>query len=80
MASTTVMYGRKYQKGLNAITTLAMIGFHAGAISACFFVDAGAILAALISHCIAGMLGIGMTYHRLLTHRVTRPTNGSETS
>ena len=46
-----------------------MVGFHVGAAAAFFFVDAGAILAAAILYCVAGMLGIGMGYHRLLTHR-----------
>ena len=69
MVSPTLMYGRRYQKGLNAITTIAMTIFHAGAIAALFFVDGGAILAALVLYCVAGMLGIGMGYHRLLTHR-----------
>ena len=46
-----------------------MTGFHVGAVAAFFFVDSGAILAALILYVVAGMLGIGMCYHRLLTHR-----------
>jgi stearoyl-CoA desaturase (delta-9 desaturase) len=62
-------YGRKHQKGLNLTTTIAMIGFHVGAVLAFFVVNPGAILAALILYAIAGMLGIGMGYHRLLTHR-----------
>jgi sn-1 stearoyl-lipid 9-desaturase len=69
MAATTLMYGRKYQKGVNIVTTLAMIAFHVGAIAALFFVDGGAIFCALTLYCVAGMLGIGMGYHRLLTHR-----------
>src|SRR5881396_832277 len=63
------MYGRKYQKGLNWITAIAMTGFHIGAIAALFFVTKGALLAALILYFVGGMLGIGMAYHRLLTHR-----------
>jgi stearoyl-CoA desaturase (delta-9 desaturase) len=46
-----------------------MTVFHAGAVAALFFADAGAILAALVLYVVAGMLGIGMAYHRLLTHR-----------
>src|SRR4029079_9882580 len=69
MAATTPMYGRKHQKGLNLVTTVAMIGFHAGAVAALFFIDGGAMLSALLLYCVAGMLGIGMGYHRLLTHR-----------
>ena len=37
MAATTLMYGRKHQKGLNLVTTVAMIGFHVGAVAALFF-------------------------------------------
>src|SRR5436853_7867953 len=65
----TLMYGRKYQKGMNWITATAMIAFHIGAIAALFFVTKGALLAALILFFVGGMLGIGMSYHRLLTHR-----------
>src|SRR3954467_3860612 len=63
------MYGRKYQKGLNWITATAMIAFHVLAIAAFFFITKGALLAALILYFVGGMLGIGMSYHRLLTHR-----------
>jgi len=69
MASPTLRYGRRYQKGLNWITAIAMAGFHVGAVAALFFIDYGAMLAALILYVVAGMLGIGMAYHRLLTHR-----------
>ena len=69
MAATTLLYGRKHQKGLNLVTTVAMIGFHAGAVAALFFIDGGAMFSALLLYCVAGMLGIGMGYHRLLTHR-----------
>jgi stearoyl-CoA desaturase (delta-9 desaturase) len=62
-------YGRKYHTGVNWITTTAMVGFHAGAIAALFFIDYGAILTAAVLYVVAGMLGIGMCYHRLLTHR-----------
>ena len=69
MATPPVMYGRKYQKGWNWVTTVAMTGFHVGAVAALFFIDVGAILTAAVLYCVAGMLGIGMAYHRLLTHR-----------
>ena len=67
--TTTMMYGRKNQQGVNRITAVAMTAFHAGAIAAFFFIEPGAIVAALVLYCVAGMLGIGMGYHRLLTHR-----------
>ncbi|HJR90792.1 MAG TPA: fatty acid desaturase, partial [Aeromicrobium sp.] len=42
---------------------------HVGAIAAFFYIDAGAILAAVLMWFVAGSMGIGMAYHRLLTHR-----------
>jgi stearoyl-CoA desaturase (delta-9 desaturase) len=55
--------------GTNWITVVAMVAFHAGALAAFFFIDAGAIAVAAVLWFIAGMPGIGMGYHRLLTHR-----------
>lgn len=69
MTTPSIMYGRRYQKGVNWTTAIAMGAFHAAAVAAFFFIDAGAMLAALILYFVAGMLGIGMSYHRLLTHR-----------
>jgi hypothetical protein len=69
MAQPTLMYGRKFQKGVNVITAVAMTAFHIGAIAALFYVDLGAMLTAAVLWVMAGSLGIGMAYHRLLTHR-----------
>ena len=69
MATRTLPFGRKYESGVNWITSIAMAGFHIGAVAALFFIDGGAILTAVILWIMAGMLGIGMGYHRLLTHR-----------
>ncbi len=69
MATPMLMYGRKHQHGVNWITAIAMTGFHIGAVAALFYVDVGAILTAVVLWIMAGMLGIGMGYHRLLTHR-----------
>jgi sn-1 stearoyl-lipid 9-desaturase len=63
------IYGRKNAAGLNVITFVAMTAFHIGAVAAFFFFDWGAILATLALWYISGSLGIGMGYHRLLTHR-----------
>ena len=46
-----------------------MSAFHVGAVAAFFYIDTGAILAAVLLWWISGSLGIGMGYHRLLTHR-----------
>ncbi len=69
MVTPMLMYGRRYQKGVNWITAIAMIAFHVLAVAAFFFIDPGAMLAALVLYFVGGMLGIGMAYHRLLTHR-----------
>ena len=69
MTLPALKYGRRYQTGMNRITTAAMIGFHVGAVAAFFFIDSGAILTAIALYIVAGMFGIGMCYHRLLTHR-----------
>jgi fatty-acid desaturase len=69
MAMPTLMFGRRYQHGVNWITAIAMTAFHVGAVAALFYVDLGAVLVAVVLWAVAGMLGIGMGYHRLLTHR-----------
>jgi len=51
------------------LTTSFMIAFHIGAFAALFFFSWKAFLFALIMWWVAGSLGIGMGYHRLLTHR-----------
>ncbi len=69
MKPITSIYGRKAATGVNWITFIAMTVYHIGAIAAFFYIDSGAILAAAILWWITGSLGIGMAYHRLLTHR-----------
>ena len=69
MTPVTALYGRKNSQGINWITVIAMSAFHVGALAAFFFIDFGAIVAAIIMWYVAGSLGIGMAYHRLLTHR-----------
>jgi stearoyl-CoA desaturase (delta-9 desaturase) len=63
------IYGRKNSKGVNWITVIAMTAFHIGAVAAFFYFDWGAIVATLLLWYISGSWGIGMGYHRLLTHR-----------
>ena len=46
-----------------------MVLFHIGAVAALFLFSWKAFTLALILWCVAGSLGIGMGYHRLLTHR-----------
>jgi len=78
MGAPALMYGRKYQQGVNVITTVAMTAFHILAIGAFFFIDTGAIATAIALYFVAGMLGIGMAYHRLLTHRSYKTTKWME--
>ena len=74
MATTTVdtaaaapIYTRNRAK-INWITTTAMAIFHAGAIAALFMFSWKALAVAVALFFVGG-LGIGMGYHRLLTHR-----------
>jgi len=69
LAKPTLMYGRKYQHGWNRITTVAMVIFHLLAVAALFRINTGAMLTALVLYFVGGSFGIGMGYHRLLTHR-----------
>ena len=69
MVAVTDIYGRKAAKGLNWITFIAMTAFHIGAVAAFFYIDYGAMFAAAILWWVSGSLGIGIAYHRLLTHR-----------
>ena len=54
---------------INWITASFMILFHVGAIAALFFFSWKALFTAILLWWVAGSLGIGMGYHRLLTHR-----------
>jgi sn-1 stearoyl-lipid 9-desaturase len=54
---------------INWVTATAMLLFHVGAIAALFFFSWKMVLLAVFLNWVAGSLGIGMGYHRLLTHR-----------
>ena len=54
---------------INWITASFMIAFHIGAAAALFFFSWKALFLAIFLWWVAGSLGIGMGYHRLLTHR-----------
>jgi sn-1 stearoyl-lipid 9-desaturase len=56
-------------KEVNWVTTAFMVMFHLGAIAALFFFTWKALAVAILLWWVAGGLGIGMGYHRLLTHR-----------
>lgn len=55
--------------GINTTTVIAFIVFHAGAIAAPFFFTWPAFLTAVALYWVTISFGIGMGYHRLLTHR-----------
>ena len=55
--------------GINWVTAGVMAGFHVGAVAALWFFTWKAFLVAVFLWWVAGSLGIGMGYHRLLTHR-----------
>ncbi len=62
--------GREHQQGrINWITTIVMGLFHVGAIAAFFFFSWKNVAAFFITYFFAINLGIGVAYHRLLTHR-----------
>src|SRR5438045_7689460 len=54
---------------INWETLVTMIVFHAGALAALFMFTWPALIVSLVILWVAGSLGIGMGYHRLLTHR-----------
>lgn len=55
--------------GLNAPTLVVVILFHLGALAALFFFSWQRLLVMAILYVLAINVGIGMCYHRLLTHR-----------
>jgi len=54
---------------INWVTAFFMVSFHVGAVASLFFFTWKALLVAGFLWWISGSLGIGMGYHRLLTHR-----------
>jgi fatty-acid desaturase len=62
--------GRKAQSGsLSVVTTIFMVIFHIGAVAALFMFSWKALICSAVLWVWASNLGIGMCYHRLLTHR-----------
>ena len=54
---------------VNWVTAIFMGLFHVGAIAALFFFTWKAFFVSMFLWWVSGSLGIGMGYHRLLTHR-----------
>src|SRR5918999_770211 len=55
--------------GVNWPTYITMVVFHLGAVAALFMFTWQALVASLLLWWVSGSLGVGMGYHRLLTHR-----------
>lgn len=60
---------RTFSQSINPVTAFFMVAFHVGAVAAFFYFSWGALLTTVLLWWISGSLGIGMCYHRLLTHR-----------
>jgi stearoyl-CoA desaturase (delta-9 desaturase) len=54
---------------VNWVNGLFLIGAHVTSIVALFFVSWPAVITGIVVYWVAGSLGIGMGFHRLLTHR-----------
>jgi fatty-acid desaturase len=59
----------EHKRNINWANGFFLCIFHVGALAALFFWSWQGIVAAVVFYWIAGSLGIGMGYHRLLTHR-----------
>ena len=62
-------HDKTFSQPINWTTSFFMFAFHVGAIAALFFFTWTALALAVVLYWIAGSLGIGIGYHRLLTHR-----------
>ena len=69
LTRTAVTHASDSSKGLNWITPCFMAAFHMLAVVALFFFTWEGLLLAVLLWWLAGGFGIGMGYHRLLTHR-----------
>src|SRR5690348_1744175 len=56
-------------EGMNWLTLVTIIIFHAGALAALFMFSWQRLLVMAVLYTLAINVGIGMCYHRLLTHR-----------
>jgi fatty-acid desaturase len=69
---------RTFKEPIIWSTTIFMLLFHIGAVAALFFFSWKALAVAVLLWWVAGSLGIGMSYHRLLTHRGYKTTKWME--
>src|SRR6266853_131412 len=66
---SVLVHDKTFQEPINWTTSFFLGAFHVGAIVALFFFTWKAFAIAFVLWWVAGSLGIGMGYHRLLTHR-----------
>ena len=62
-------HDKTFQQPINWTTSFFMLAFHVGAVFALFFFSWTALATAAFLWWVTGSLGVGMGYHRLLTHR-----------
>jgi sn-1 stearoyl-lipid 9-desaturase len=60
---------RTFKQPFNPITCFFMLAFHIGAIVALFMFTWKALAVSILLWWVSGSVGIGIGYHRLLTHR-----------
>lgn len=60
---------RTFNEPINPVSAGFMVLFHLGAVAALFMFSWTALITAIVLWWVAGSLGIGIGYHRLLTHR-----------
>jgi stearoyl-CoA desaturase (delta-9 desaturase) len=65
----SILADRTFREKISPITFFFMLAFHIGAIAALFTFSWTALIVSVFLLYISGSLGIGMSYHRLLTHR-----------
>lgn len=56
-------------QGINWLTLVVMVAFHLGSLAAFFFYTWQRLAVMLVLYVVAINVGVGMCYHRLLTHR-----------
>src|SRR5271157_3713847 len=65
----TTLHSLAVKSGINWIFAIPLASFHLGALAAFFYFRWSALVAFLVVWVLAENVGIGMGYHRLLTHR-----------
>jgi fatty-acid desaturase len=65
----SILQDRTFREPISWTTTFFMTMFHIGAIAALFMFSWKVLVLTVVLWWVAGSLGVGMGYHRLLTHR-----------